>query len=80
MRKAKLTLVLNWLIWTWHIYLPARRADGPAATAWRQQLAYGASPATTDATPPAPAALTPPTGTPFFGMLTWLFQEIGRWK
>src|SRR5258708_5287493 len=26
---------------------------------------------------PAP---TPPAGTPFFGMLTWLFEEIGRWK
>ena len=27
-----------------------------------------------------PAALTPPAGTPFFGMLTWLFEEIARWK
>ena len=79
-RQAKLTLTLDWLIWTWHIYLPARRADAPAATAWRQQLATGTSDATTDTTPPTPAALTPPTGTPFFGMLSWLFAEIGRWK
>lgn len=79
-RQTKLTLVLNWLIWAWHIYLPARRADGPAATAWRQQLATGDTDANTDATPPEPAALTPPQGVPFFGMLTWLFAEIGRWK
>ncbi|HUZ07759.1 MAG TPA: hypothetical protein VMV89_09765 [Candidatus Paceibacterota bacterium] len=79
-RKAKLTLVLNWLIWAWHIYLPARRADAPAATAWRQQLATGTGDATTDCTPPEPAALTPPADAPFFGMLSWLFDEIGRWK
>jgi len=79
-RKAKLILVLNWLIWAWHIYLPARRADAPAATAWRQQLATGSSDATTDPSPPEPAALTPPEGVPFFGMLTWLFEEIARWK
>jgi len=79
-RKAKLILVLNWLIWTWQTYLPNRRADAPAATSWRQQLAYGTSDATTITTPPAPAVLTPPAGTPFFGMLTWLFEEIGRWK
>ena len=79
-RKAKLTLVLNWLIWTWHIYLPARRADGPAATAWRQQLATGTSDASTVTVPPLPAVLPPPAGTPFFGMLSWLFEEIGRWK
>ena len=24
--------------------------------------------------------LTPPAGTAYFGMLTWLFEEIGRWK
>lgn len=79
-RKAKIQLVLAWLIWAWQIYLPARRADAPAATAWRQQLAYGTSDATTDASPPTPAALTPPTGLPFFGMLSWLFSEIARWK
>jgi len=79
-RQAKLTLVLNWLIWAWHIYLPARRADPIAATHWRQQLAYGTSDATTNTAPPTPAALTPPTGTPFYGMLTWLLEEIGRWK
>ena len=79
-RQAKLTLALNWLIWTWHVYLPARRADAPAATAWRLQLATGTSDASTDTTPPTPAALTPPAGTPFFGMLTWLFEEIARWK
>ena len=79
-RQTKLTLVLNWLIWTWHIYLPARRADAPAATAWRQQLATGTSDASTNTAPPTPAALTPPTGTPFFGMLSWLFAEIARWK
>jgi hypothetical protein len=79
-RQTKLTLALNWLIWTWQIYLPARRADAPAATAWRQQLATGTSDASTVTTPPTPAALTPPAGTPFFGMLTWLFSEIARWK
>ena len=79
-RQSKLTLVLAWLIWTWHIYLPARRADAPAATSWRQQLATGASDATTITGPPLPAALTPPAGTPFFGMLSWLFSEIARWK
>ena len=79
-RQTKLTLVLNWLIWTWHIYLPARRIDPLAATSWRQQLAGGTSDATTNTAPPMPAALTPPTGTPFFGMLTWLMEEIARWK
>jgi hypothetical protein len=79
-RKTKVTLSLNWLVWTWQTYLPSRRADAPAATAWRQQLASGSSDATTVTTPPQPAALTPPAGTPYFGMLTWLFEEIGRWK
>lgn len=79
-RQAKLTLVLNWLVWTWQIYLPARRADAPAATSWRQELATGSSNDSTDTTPPAPAVLTPPADTPFFGMLTWLFSEIARWK
>lgn len=79
-RQAKLTLVLQWLVWTWTIYSPARRNDGPAATTWRNSLATGTPDASQSATPPAPAALTPPTGTPFYGMLTWLFEEIGRWK
>src|SRR5438094_7361539 len=79
-RQAKLDLSLTWLIWAWQIYLPARRQDAPAATAWRNELATGASDATTSTLPPAPAALTPPAGTPFFGMLTWLFEEIARWK
>jgi hypothetical protein len=79
-RQAKLTLVLGWLIWTWQTYLPARRADGPAATTWRNNLANGNADAATSATPPVPATLTPPAGTPFYGMLTWLFEEIGRWK
>jgi hypothetical protein len=79
-RQAKLTLVLQWLIWTWHMYLPARRADAPAATMWRQQLATGTSDASTVTDPPAPAVLTPPAGPAFFGMLTWLFAEIARWK
>jgi len=80
-RQAKLTAALAWLIWAWQIYLPARRADAPAATAWRQQLATGTSDATTNTAPPAPAALTPPMlGAPSFGLLTWLFEEIARWK
>ena len=54
-RQTKLTLTLNWLIWTWQVYSPTRRPEGPAA-------------------------LTPPSGTPYFGMLTWLFEEIARWK
>ena len=79
-RQAKLTLVLAWLIWAWQIYLPARRKDTPAATSWREDLAYGVSDETTNTAPPVPAILVPPTGTPFYGMLTWLFEEIGRWK
>jgi hypothetical protein len=79
-RQAKIQLVLAWLIWAWQAYMPARRQDAPAATAWRNQLATGTSDATTNTNPPAPAALTPPAGTPFFGMLTWLFEEIARWK
>ena len=79
-RQAKIQLVLGWLTWTWQTYLPARRQDGPAATTWRNALATGTSGAATDCTPPPTAALTPPTGTPFYGMLTWLFEEIGRWK
>ena len=79
-RQAKLAVVLPWLIWTWQTYLPARRADAPAATSWRQQLANGSSDATTNTLPPVPVALTPPAGTPFFGMLAWLFGEIARWK
>ena len=79
-RQTKTQLVLSWLIWTWQTYLPARRQDAPAATAWRNALAIGANDASTDAAPPTPAALTPPAGTPFFGMLTWLFEEIARWK
>jgi hypothetical protein len=79
-RQAKLELVLAWLVWAWQVYLPARRQDAPAATAWRNQLATGTSDATIDTNPPAPAALTPPAGVPFFGMLTWLFEEIARWK
>jgi hypothetical protein len=79
-RQAKITLVLNWLIWTWQVYLPARRQDGPAATHWRAQLATGDASPGLNTMPPDPAALTPPTGVPFFGMLSWLFDEIGRWK
>jgi hypothetical protein len=79
-RQAKVQLVLAWLIWAWQTYLPARRQDAPAATTWRRQLATGTGDASTNAAPPTPAALTPPAGTPFFGMLTWLFEEIARWK
>ncbi len=77
-RQAKTQLVLNWLIWTWQTYLPARRLDAPTATSWRNQLATGTG--TADAAPPIPVVLTPPAGTPFFGMLTWLFEEVARWK
>ncbi len=79
-RQAKLELVLNWLIWTWQTYLPSRRQDAPAATSWRNQMATGTADASTNAAPPLPAALTPPAGVPFFGMLTRLFEEIARWK
>ena len=74
------------------MYLPARRADAPAATTWRQQLATGTSTTGTNCMPnprrPRPP-YTPPTlktaatavrSAPFFGMLTWLFAEIARWK
>jgi len=79
-RQAKLTLTLNWLIWTWQTYITARRSDGPAATAWRNNLATGTPDPAVSPLPPVPAALTPPAGTPYFGMLTWLFEEIARWK
>ena len=79
-RQAKLILILQWLTWTWLTYLPSRRSDGPAATAWRTSLATGTNDASVNAAPPIPATLTPPAGTPFFGMLTWLFEDIARWK
>ena len=79
-RQAKLSIVLSWLTWTWQTYLPSRRNDGPAATAWRNSLASGTNDASVNAAPPVPATLTPPASTPFFGMLTWLFEEVGRWK
>ena len=31
-RQTKLTLTLNWLIWTWQVYAPTRRPEGPAST------------------------------------------------
>lgn len=79
-RQAKITLCLNWLIWTWQTYLPNRRPEALAATAWRNNLATGTPDPAASAAPPVPATLTPPTGTPFFGMLTWLFEEVARWK
>ena len=69
-RQPKLQLTLAWLIWAWQSYLPARRQDAPAATSWRNLLATGTSDATTVTAPPAPAVLTPPAGTAYFGMLT----------
>jgi hypothetical protein len=59
-RQTKIQLALTWFIWAWQIYLPARRQDAPAATAWRNQLATGTSDASTNTEPPTPAALTPP--------------------
>ncbi len=79
-RQTKLQLTLAWLIWAWQTYMPTRRAEGPAATTWRNLLANGTSDATTVTTPPAPVALTTPAGAPYFGMLSWLFDEIARWK
>ncbi len=79
-RQTKLTLTLNWLIWTWQVYAPTRRPEGPASTKWRNDIATGTPDPMTSAVPPVPASLTPPSGTPYFGMLTWLFEEIARWK
>lgn len=79
-RQAKLQLSLHWLIWTWGTFLPSRRLEAPAATAWRDQFATGTRGAGSAVTPPVAATLTPPAGTPYFGTLTWLFGEIGRWK
>ena len=79
-RQAKITLCLSWLIWAWQAYLPARRQDATTATTWRDNLATGDSDSAISALLPVPAALTPPAGAPFFGMLSWLFEEIGRWK
>lgn len=64
-------------MWAWQTFIPARRTEGPSATAWRNLLAIGTG---TASAPPVPATLTPSTGTPFNGMLTWLFEEIARWK
>ena len=81
-RQTKLLLTLPWLIWTWQTYAPTRRAEATAATSWRNNLATG-DPTVSGAAalPPAPSELGPPTDDdPYFGMLTWLFEEIGRWK
>ena len=58
----------------------ARRPEGLAATAWRNNLATGTPDPAASAAPPVPATLTPPTSPPYFGMLTWLFEEVARWK
>ena len=79
-RRTKLTLTLAWLIWTWQIYVPTRRPEGPASTKWRNDLATGTPDPAVSPLPPPPATLTPPESTPYFGMLTWLFAEIARWK
>jgi len=79
-RQTKINLCLTWLIWCWQTFLPARRHDGPVATRWRDSLATGIPDPAISAAPPAPATLTPPAGTAFFGMLSWLFGEIARWK
>jgi hypothetical protein len=77
-RQAKLQLVFDWLIWAWGDFISTRRQDGVTATAWKNALAN--SPSSATATPPMPTPVTPPAGTPFFGMLTWLMNEIARWK
>ncbi len=79
-RQAKLNLTLSWLIWTWQTLVPSRRQDAPAAIAWRNQLASGTSDATTNVIPPMPGPVGLVGGVPYFGMLTWLFEEISRWK
>ena len=84
--QAKFKLTIAWLIWTWETHMPTRRNDSYAATAWRQNLTNGISNASTQTDPPVPAALTPPSqanppvGPAYYGMLTWLFSEIARWK
>lgn len=79
-RQAKLQLTLSWLIWTWTTLVPVRRQEGPAAVAWRNQLANGTSIPSIPVAPPVPATLALPAGAPYFGMLRWLFEEITRWK
>jgi len=79
-RQAKIQLVLAWLIWSGQTFGPTRRSDGKAATAWRKQLASGASNPDISARPPVPTVLSEPEAEPFCGMLTWLFEEIARWK
>jgi hypothetical protein len=80
LRLTQIFEALSWLTWTWGTFLPSRRLDGPAALAWRNLLATGTSGPGTTVTPPLPATLVQPSTTPSFGMLTWLFEEIGRWK
>lgn len=79
-RLTQIFDTLAWLTWTWGTFLPSRRLDAPAALAWRDLLATGTSGPGTLVTPPLPAMLVPPPTSPSFGMLTWLFEEIGRWK
>lgn len=84
--QAKFKLTIAWLIWTWETHMSARRADALAATAWRQNLTNGTSTDLTQTDPPVPVVLTPPSqanppvGPAYYGMLTWLFSEIARWK
>lgn len=80
MREQQIQLTLDWLIWTWGTLLPSRRLDAPAALAWRNLLATGTQSPGVDVTPPRPADLVMVGGLPYFGMLTWLFEEISRWK
>ncbi len=84
--QAKFKLTIAWLIWAWQTHMPTRQRDGLAATAWRQNLASGTSSTLTQTDPPAPVVLIPPSqttptiGPAYFGMLTWLLEEIARWK
>lgn len=79
-RQAKIELVLRYLIWLWGTFMPSRRRDSTTATTYRNSVATGKGDPSVELSPPAPAALTPVVGVPFFGMLTWLFEEIARWK
>ena len=84
--QAKFKLTIAWLIWAWETHMHTRRNDALAATAWRQNLANGTSTTLTQTDPPVPVALIPPSqtvppvGPAYYGMLTWLLEEIGRWK
>ena len=80
LRQAKLTLVLAWLIWGLANLCAHPAQKRPRRHQLSRRHCHRPKRSATSAAPPIPPTLTAPDGTPFFGMLTWLFEEIARWK